>query len=49
MKTMAIVGTAIGAVPVLLALFLPDWYLGDTQNAVDKVNLEGEVVGQDFK
>ena len=43
MKTMVIAATAIAVIPILLALFLPNWYLGDTQNAVDNANLEGEV------
>lgn len=36
---------AIGAsvVPVLCALGMPDWHLGDGQNAVDSADLTGRV------
>lgn len=34
MKTMLIVATVLSVVPVGLALLMPDWYLGDQQNAV---------------
>ena len=43
MKTMIIAATVLAIIPIILALFLPNWYLGDTQNAVDEANLEGEV------
>lgn len=45
MKTMIITATAVAVIPTILGFFLPNWYLGDTQNAVDKANLEGEVEG----
>ena len=32
-------------VPLALALFMPDWYLGDGQNAVDAMDLKGERAG----
>lgn len=47
MKMMAIAATAIAVIPIILALFLPNWYLADTQNAIDKANLEGEVDDRD--
>lgn len=34
MKTMLVVATVLSVVPVGLALLMPDWYLGDQQNAV---------------
>lgn len=34
MKVMVITATFISVLPILLALAMPDWYLGDTQNAV---------------
>ncbi|EIW58899.1 drug:h+ antiporter [Trametes versicolor FP-101664 SS1] len=34
MKTMLIAATVLSVVPVGLALLMPDWYLGDQQNAV---------------
>ena len=46
---MIIAATAIAVIPIILALFLPNWYLGDTQNAVDKANLDGEVEGPEQK
>ncbi len=38
MKTMLIVATVLSVVPVGLALLMPDWYLGDQQNAVYDVD-----------
>lgn len=42
MKTMVIVATALSVVPVLFSVLMPNWYLGDTQNAVDDADLAGE-------
>ncbi|EMD31052.1 hypothetical protein CERSUDRAFT_163556 [Gelatoporia subvermispora B] len=42
MKTMVIAATVISIVPIILALFMPNWYLGDKQNAVDAADLTGE-------
>lgn len=39
MKVMVIAATLISVVPIILSLGMPDWYLGDTQNAV---TIEGE-------
>ncbi|KAF5368687.1 hypothetical protein D9615_010309 [Tricholomella constricta] len=44
MKVMTIVATVIAVVPFLLSFLMPNWYLGDTQNAVEKVDLKGERV-----
>ncbi|KAF9234946.1 major facilitator superfamily domain-containing protein [Melanogaster broomeanus] len=41
MKLMIICATALSVVPVLLALGMPNWYLGDKQNAVDAADLTG--------
>ncbi|GLB36916.1 putative major facilitator superfamily protein [Lyophyllum shimeji] len=42
MKVMTIVATVIAVFPFVLAFIMPNWYLGDTQNAVENVNLKGE-------
>lgn len=42
MKTMIIAATALSVVPVLISFFMPNWYLGDRQNAVDAADLTGE-------
>ncbi|KAI5118116.1 hypothetical protein M0805_003470 [Coniferiporia weirii] len=47
MKTMVIAATALAVVPILLALWMPNWYLGDTQNAVDDAMLNDEVQHSD--
>ncbi|KAG6862553.1 hypothetical protein C0995_000101 [Termitomyces sp. Mi166 len=44
MKVMIIVATAIAVVPFILSFLMPNWYLGDTQNAVEDVGLAGERV-----
>ncbi|KAI3606432.1 h+ antiporter [Moniliophthora roreri] len=44
MRTMVITATAVAVVPLVLSLLMPDWYLGDTQNAVDDAGLEGAIV-----
>ncbi|KAK7447416.1 hypothetical protein VKT23_014125 [Stygiomarasmius scandens] len=41
MHIMLIIATVVSVIPFLLSLFMPDWYLGDTQNAVDGEGLEG--------
>lgn len=43
MKLMLIAATALSVVPLLLAFFVPNWYLGDKQNAVDAMDLKGEL------
>jgi hypothetical protein len=44
MKIMVITATVLSVLPILCAAMMPNWYLGDTQNAVDKVGLSGELV-----
>ncbi|KAF5326811.1 hypothetical protein D9619_005127 [Psilocybe cf. subviscida] len=45
MKILTIVATVFGAVPLVISCWMPNWYLGDQQNAVDNVGLSGERVG----
>lgn len=47
MKIMVISATVLSIIPVLLALLMPNWYLGDQQNAVDDANLAGEPVAHE--
>ena len=42
MKLMVVAATVLSVVPLALSLFMPDWYLGDKQNAVDAMDLKGE-------
>ncbi|KAI9060414.1 drug:h+ antiporter [Trametes sanguinea] len=42
MRDMLIAATVLAVVPMLLSIAMPDWYLGDKQNAVDGVDLRGE-------
>ena len=35
MKLLLIAATVLSVVPLVLSLFMPDWYLGDQQNAVE--------------
>jgi len=44
MKVLTIVATVFAIIPILMAFFIPNWYLGDQQNAVDNVDLLGEKV-----
>lgn len=44
MKILTIAATAFAVVPFFLSFFVPNWYLGDQQNAVDNVDLAGEKV-----
>ncbi len=48
-KTMTIVATVIAIVPLLLAFLMPNWYLGDSQNAVEKVDLGGSSLHDEEK
>ncbi|KDN44660.1 hypothetical protein RSAG8_05425, partial [Rhizoctonia solani AG-8 WAC10335] len=43
MKVMLIAATIIAIIPPTLALLMPDYFLGDTQNAVEGTTLTGEV------
>ncbi|KAG1768050.1 MFS general substrate transporter [Suillus placidus] len=47
MKIMVTAATALSVVPVLLALAMPNWYLGDQQNAIDAADLTGRSVLED--
>ncbi|KAK0190166.1 drug:h+ antiporter [Armillaria mellea] len=49
MKVMLIIAVVMSVVPLIVAFFMPDWYLGDTQNAVDNEDLTGEKVAEDQK
>ncbi|TBU22782.1 drug:h+ antiporter [Dichomitus squalens] len=42
MKLMLIAATVLAVVPLTLSFFVPNWYLGDKQNAVDAADLKGE-------
>ncbi|KAI0742084.1 drug:h+ antiporter [Daedaleopsis nitida] len=44
MKLLLIAATVISVAPLGLAFFMPNWYLGDQQNAVDAADLKGERV-----
>ena len=44
MKILVIAATVLSVVPVLFSLFMPDYRLGDAQNAVDGTTLTGERV-----
>lgn len=39
MKTMLIAATVLSVIPLLLSLLMPNWYLGDVQNAVEDPDL----------
>jgi hypothetical protein len=47
MKIMVIAAAALSVVPIGLALAMPNWYLGDKQNAVDAADLTGRVASGD--
>lgn len=40
MKVMIVAATALSVVPIVLALVMPNLYLGDTQNAVEDASAE---------
>ncbi|PPQ72102.1 hypothetical protein CVT26_006880 [Gymnopilus dilepis] len=42
MKMLTIAATAFAVVPFVVSFFIPNWYLGDQQNAVDNADLTGE-------
>jgi hypothetical protein len=44
MKVMLIAATVLSVIPPLAAFLMPDYYLGDQQNAVDQAGLTGERV-----
>ena len=43
MKIMCIVATCISVLPLIFNVIMNDWYLGDKQNAVDALDLRGEL------
>jgi len=43
MKILCIAATAFAVPPLIFSLFMPNYYLGDTQNAVDETGLAGEI------
>ncbi|KAG0701988.1 major facilitator superfamily domain-containing protein [Suillus ampliporus] len=47
MKIMVIAATALSVIPIFLALAMPNWYLGDRQNAIDAADLTGRSVLED--
>ena len=40
MEIMLVAATALSVVPLLLSLLMPDWYLGDQQNAVEELDAD---------
>ncbi|RXW16248.1 hypothetical protein EST38_g9606 [Candolleomyces aberdarensis] len=46
MKWLCVAATIFAIPPLLISLFMPNWYLGDTQNAVEGVGLAGQVVDE---
>ncbi|TEB20096.1 ferrichrome-type siderophore transporter [Coprinellus micaceus] len=44
MKILCIAATAFAVPPLLMAFFMPDWYLGEGQNAVEGLGLDGHTV-----
>ncbi|KAH7922339.1 hypothetical protein BV22DRAFT_1121535 [Leucogyrophana mollusca] len=44
MKIMIWVAIALSIVPIFLALGMPNWYLGDRQNAVDDADIAGRIM-----
>lgn len=47
MKIMVILATCVSIIPIILALIMPNWYLGDKQNAVDNADLAGHLEGDE--
>ena len=44
---MIIIALVLSCIPMFLAIFLPNWYLGDTQNAVDDSDVVDEAVSDE--
>ena len=42
MKIVLVLAAMLSVIPVVLSFFMPNWYLGDKQNAVDATDLKGE-------
>ncbi|KAG1814292.1 MFS general substrate transporter [Suillus subaureus] len=47
MKIMVTLATVLSVIPILLAFAMPNWYLGDGQNAIDAADLTGRSVLED--
>ena len=47
MKSMVVVATVLSVVPIILSLGMPNWYLGETQNAVDDSAFDDELYDHD--
>ncbi|KZP28418.1 MFS general substrate transporter [Athelia psychrophila] len=47
MKIMVILATCVSVIPICFALIMPNWYLGDKQNAVDNADLAGHLAGEE--
>ena len=43
MKVMILCATGLSVIPVLCGFGMPNWYLGDEQNAVDSTDITGRV------
>jgi hypothetical protein len=43
MKVMILCAIGLSVIPVLCGFGMPDWHLGDKQNAVDSMDLTGRV------
>lgn len=41
MFIMVVLATVVAAIPLALSFLMPNWYLGDSQNAVDGRDLAG--------
>lgn len=41
MKVMILCAIGLSVIPIFCALGMPDWHLGDKQNAVDSTDLTG--------
>ena len=41
MKAMLVLATMLSVIPLVLSVFMPNWYLGDQQNAVEEAGLIG--------
>lgn len=45
MYSMVLLATFLSIVPLLASLLMPNWYLGDNQNAVEQVDVGGDALG----
>ena len=42
MKIIPILATVLSVIPFALSIFMPSWYIGDEQNAVEAADRKGE-------